>query len=69
MVVSYINLLNLYIQGEILAALVGPAAFTGSMYADVESVDVRLEYVMYGPDVDVVSSIIIIMIKPFFFQR
>ncbi|XP_072044061.1 uncharacterized protein [Amphiura filiformis] len=50
-------------SGQILVALVGPAAFTESLYGHVDTVDVRLEYVIYGLDVNVgldlfVSSIV-----------
>ncbi|XP_022102202.1 uncharacterized protein LOC110985468 isoform X2 [Acanthaster planci] len=38
-------------SGQILVAIVGPAAFTGTIYHEVPSVDLRVEYIIYGPDV------------------
>ncbi|XP_038075549.1 uncharacterized protein LOC119743229 isoform X2 [Patiria miniata] len=37
-------------SGQILVAMVGPAAFTGTMYRKAPSIDIRVEYVIYGPD-------------------
>ena len=47
--------MNLCSQGQILTAVTGPSVFVGSFYIRPITLDLRLEYLIYGQDVQVVS--------------
>jgi len=45
----------LYLQNQVMVALIGPSIFNGSFYPTVHTVQIRLEYLVTGYDVTQVS--------------